>query len=212
MCRQSNTNADLRIWKIKRWECKGKWTRQQGDNKSILDLTLINKTIFGNIKEMKIDEEDTYSIESKKSKTDHKMTIITLKIEAKEERKKTKTIKVNNKRWDIYKREIKNNINQYENKDKISYQQMEKSIKDASKMIIKKRKITEKLKIPLLGRRGSKGSQHSQLTTYKKYRKSYTTSFAYFSNSLSLVSFWSRCHHERRKLDVFLIFTGFPRT
>ena len=73
------------------------------------------------------------------------------KIEAKEERKKTKTIKVNNKRWDIYKREIKNNINQYENKDKISYQQMEKSIKDASKMIIKKRKITEKLKIPLLG-------------------------------------------------------------
>ena len=54
------------------------------------------------------------------------MTIITLKIEAKEERKKTKTIKVNNKRWDIYKREIKNNLNQYENKDKISYQQMEK--------------------------------------------------------------------------------------
>ena len=47
-------------------------------------------------------------------------------------------------------------------------------------------------------RRGSKGSQHSQLTTYKKYRKSYTTSFAYFLFPSSCV-FWSRCgsrcHH-----------------
>ena len=50
----------------------------------------------------------------------------------------------------------------------------------------------------LLYRRGSKGSQHSQLTTYKKYRKSYTTSFAYFLLPSSCV-FWSRCgsrcHH-----------------
>ena len=40
-------------------KCKGKWTREGGNTKSILDLTITTEPVYHNITEMIIYEEDT---------------------------------------------------------------------------------------------------------------------------------------------------------
>ena len=45
---------------------------------------------------MIIDEEDKYEIESKKSKTDHKMTIIKINMLINKDKHKIKTVRINN--------------------------------------------------------------------------------------------------------------------
>ena len=50
--------------------CKGKWTRMQGDKKSILDLTIVTKNLEKKTK-LEIDETK-YTIE--RAETDHKTT------------------------------------------------------------------------------------------------------------------------------------------
>ena len=51
--------------------CTGKWTRIQGDKKSILDLTITTKELAERTN-LKIDENQ-FTIESSRAETDHKM-------------------------------------------------------------------------------------------------------------------------------------------
>ena len=88
-------------------KCKGKWTREYKNTKSILDLTITTEPVYHNITEMIIDEEDKYEIESKKSKTDHKMTIIKINMLINKDKHKIKTVRINNGKWEEYKVKLK---------------------------------------------------------------------------------------------------------
>ena len=117
-------------------KCEGLWTRIQGDVKSILDLTLATGEAFNNIDSITIDEENKYSIESKKAKTDHNVTYIKINMKAeKEEEKKRETIRCNGN-WEKFNTTLSNDIQSY--KKKADYDMLEKSIQKASKDIITK--------------------------------------------------------------------------
>ena len=69
---------------------EGIWTRVEGDKKSILDLTLTTKEMEEKIIKLKKDEDHTYAIESKRSKTDHNLSIVEINMNTVRERKNTK--------------------------------------------------------------------------------------------------------------------------
>ena len=57
-------------------KCTGLWTRIENDKKSVLDLTITNKKAYEKILSIEIDSNSKYCFESKRGKTDHKVTII----------------------------------------------------------------------------------------------------------------------------------------
>ena len=69
-------------------KCQGKWTRVEGGSRSILDLTIATEGAFNLIKTVEVDEKNRYSIESRKAKTDHNATVITLNMKTEKEKEK----------------------------------------------------------------------------------------------------------------------------
>ena len=114
-------------------KCKGKWTRIAGDSKAILDLTLATEDAFKMMKSIEIDEANKYSIESKKAKTDHNATIITINMKVEKEMKKKKEIIRCNGNWTAF-----NDVLQAELQKVTSYDTLESAIQKASKKIISK--------------------------------------------------------------------------
>ena len=99
-------------------KCKGKWTRvnTKNDNeKAILDYVMTNQSVYDDIIEMKIDEENLYRLTKYKGKevieTDHNTIIIEIN-DTRQIQKKDKKIKWNTKYtegWEIYKEATENN-------------------------------------------------------------------------------------------------------
>ena len=121
-------------------KCKGKWTRISGDSRSILDLTVATTDAFKKVKMIEIDEINKYSIESKKAKTDHNATVITIDMTAEKEKEKKKEIIRCNGNWTAF-----NDVLQAElqNSNPISYGSLEKAIQKASKEV-----VTKEYKVP----------------------------------------------------------------
>ena len=119
-------------------KCKGKWTRVSGDSKAILDLTVATKDAFTMVQSMEIDENNKYCIESKKAKTDHNATIITLDMKADKEKKRKREIIRCNGNWTAF-----NDVLEAELQNITSYDTVEEAIQKASKKV-----ITKEYKIP----------------------------------------------------------------
>ena len=123
-------------------KCKGIWTRTQGDNKSVLDLTIATSEAFDNIESIVVDEENRYSIESRNAKTDHNITSIKMNMTVeKEKEKKRETIRCNGN-WEKFNNTLKSDIQSYP--EKVNYSMLEKSIRKASQDVIKKTFVTPK--------------------------------------------------------------------
>ena len=83
-------------------KCKGVWTRVQGEEKSIIDYVLTDKTSANTVKEMKIDEGKQYGLykidkntatnENKKIYSDHNFILINLDYETPTEEQMPKKI------------------------------------------------------------------------------------------------------------------------
>ena len=118
-------------------KCNGKWTRIQGDSKSILDLTVCTKSTFENMISMEIDENDKCSIESKKAKTDHKITFVKIQMKPAREKKRKKEILLCNGEWEKFRETLILDLNEVQRD--MSYEKLEKVLKSASKRILKTR-------------------------------------------------------------------------
>ena len=114
-------------------KCKGKWTRVDGESRSILDLTVATASAFNLIRTVEIDEMNKYSIESKKAKTDHNATLITLQMKVEKEKEKKREIVRCNGNWTAF-----DDVLQEELQNVESYDSLEKAIQKASKKIISK--------------------------------------------------------------------------
>ena len=124
-------------------KCKGKWTRIDKESKSILDLTVATSDTYGKIKTIDIDEEDQFSFESKKAKTDHIATVITLDMTLDEEEEQKKEIIRCNGNWKAF-----NEVLEKEICNSTSYIELEKAVQIASKKVVTKEyKIPQKPKI-----------------------------------------------------------------
>ena len=126
-------------------KAEGKWTRVEGEKKSILDLTLSSTEMELKISKLKIDEEHKYSIESKRSKTDHNLSVVDIDTSAiREKELKRESVSCNND-WDKYKEVLNNELSKYG--EQCSYQNMEKSIQKAGKEVMVKRYKKQKKQI-----------------------------------------------------------------
>ena len=133
-------------------KCVGKWTRIQGEKKSILDLTIANQKAYDCILNMVIDENMTYSMESKVNIVDHRMTVLHYKLNPKKEAAKYKTVRVVKPNWEKYKERLRTGINALKNnEEKLTYDQIESIINSAGMKVIEKRKIKIKKQVPMIG-------------------------------------------------------------
>ena len=125
-------------------KCRGKWTRIEGDKKAILDLTISTPELYKDIKEVEIDEDEKYSIESKRSKTDHKISIIKIKCEEKRIKEKKK-VTICNRDWEKFNRKLQQEM---EGKDlnELRYIDIENMIKIATKEITEEKRIRKEQK------------------------------------------------------------------
>ena len=77
-------------------KCTGKWTRKntRNEEKSILDYAVTNKSVYDDIKYMKIDEEGLYRLSKYRKneikETDHNTVIIVIDDSIVQKRKKMK--------------------------------------------------------------------------------------------------------------------------
>eukprot|EP00112_Aurelia_sp_Birch-Aquarium-sp1_P026511 Seg943.10 transcript_id=Seg943.10/GoldUCD/mRNA.D3Y31 product="Craniofacial development protein 2" protein_id=Seg943.10/GoldUCD/D3Y31 len=99
-------------------KCMGKWTREQGNQRSILDVTIANNIALNQIVRLDIDEEAKYSVESKMCKTDHRISIIEYELKHEKKRNKFKTIRVTENQWESYREKLRSTIKQNHNKTK----------------------------------------------------------------------------------------------
>ena len=104
-----------------------------GESRSILDLTVATASAFNLIRTVEIDEMNKYSIESKKAKTDHNATLITLQMKVEKEKEKKREIVRCNGNWTAF-----DDVLQEELQNVESYDSLEKAIQKASKKIISK--------------------------------------------------------------------------
>ena len=121
-------------------KCTGQWTRIQGETKSILDLTVCTKSTYESLTSMEIDDTDRFSIESKKAKIDHKLTLVKIKLEPIREEKRSKQILICNGEWEKFRESLLLGLNTSHHD--VTYAKIESAIKEASKKVmkIKKRK------------------------------------------------------------------------
>ena len=130
-------------------KCKGKWTRVQGDKKSILDLTIVTNNLMEKT-QIEIDE-NKYTIESTRAETDHKMTIVKVKFEKKMEKEKWKTITIYKEdKWEEFKGELKKEV-MGKKHEEISYKQLTNKIKKASYLVKRKRKMKVRKNSKIMG-------------------------------------------------------------
>ena len=122
-------------------KCRGKWTRSDGDNNSILDLTIATKQAYENMVLMEIDEENKYSIESKRAKTDHNVTYIKMDIATEKAKERKREAILCNGNWERYNNTIEDELKKHK---EVSYNELEQAIQKASKEIINKRYYTPK--------------------------------------------------------------------
>ncbi len=119
-------------------KCFGKWTRVEGEKKSILDLTLTSSTSFERIESILIDEDGDYSIESKRAKTDHNFSIIKMKLETNRAQEREKEIIICNEKWDEYRSALKKELEVFDDDD-VKYTQVESAIQKASRAVISRK-------------------------------------------------------------------------
>ena len=132
--------------------CKGKWTRIQGDTKSILDLTIASEDMKGKITSMEIDEEGKMNIESKRAATDHRMTTLIVKecMDRKKEEWRT-LVTYDKNRWGEYTNDTEEYIKKIRRTEKITYEKMVTTIRITSNKIRKKRRVKGNQKKKLFG-------------------------------------------------------------
>ena len=123
--------------------CKGKWTRVSGDSRSILDLTVATEDAFKMVEMIEVDEANRCSIESRKAKTDHNATIVTIKMKVEKEKEKKREIIRCNGNWAAFNEALQSEIQNI-----TSYDTLEKAIQKASKKVVwKEYRIPRKPKI-----------------------------------------------------------------
>ena len=97
-------------------------------------------------------EEEKHTLESRKSKTDHILTIIQYKLKKNNKTTHTKTVRtINKQKWNEYRRKLEEEIQKNEDNIKSNYEIMEKCIKTAGNQIMKLEKIKIKKNIPMIG-------------------------------------------------------------
>ena len=116
-------------------KCTGKWTRTQGEQKSILDLTVCTQSTYASVISMEIDENDKFSIESKKAKTDHKLTFIKIQLKPVREKKGKKEVLICSGEWETFRETLTLGLNNIQ--PDISYEKLEKVLKEAGRRVIK---------------------------------------------------------------------------
>ena len=122
--------------------CKGKWTRIQGDSKSILDLTVATEALKDKITSMEIDEDGKLNIESKRAATDHKMTTLIIRDWVEKRKEKWRTLVTYDKnRWGEYSQDTDYNIRKLKRTEEITYEKMVAVVRKTSNKIRKKRKV-----------------------------------------------------------------------
>ena len=101
--------------------------------------------MFGILK-VNIDEDNVYSIESKKSKTDHNLTIVEVEAITNKQKQRKKEVISCNGEWDKYKETLNEEL--MKNENNTGYTHIEKAIKTAAKEVMDKRYIKGKKRIP----------------------------------------------------------------
>ena len=123
----------------------GKWTRVEGEQKSILDFTLATHEMEEKIVKLTIDEEHKYALESKRCKTDHNVSVVEIDANVKREKDvKRETINCNNN-WERFTEVLQFELSTYS--EKCTYENMENAIKKAGKEVMTKRYKKQKKKI-----------------------------------------------------------------
>ena len=132
--------------------CKGKWTRIQGDSKSILDLTVATEALKDKITSMEIDEDGKLNIESKRAATDHKMTTLIIRDWVEKRKEKWRTLVTYDKnRWGEYSQDTDYNIRKLKRTEEMTYEKMVAVVRKTSNKIRKKRKVPANKQKKLFG-------------------------------------------------------------